>query len=112
MELHDGRRRPKGNRDDVLKAYVMSAIADDYEDFQEISTVTTRWASEDGLQFDRKEILIALGKLIQSGDAQCYLLSPHPPHTSLAEYSESRVEEVWFMLTTKGIWELSRLDAQ
>lgn len=112
MEIYDGRRRPKGSREHALRIYVMSSIADDYEDFEMVSNTASRWAEEDGLQFDRKEILRELAELIRNGHAQAYTLSAQPPHSLLAEYSEARADDLWFMLTPAGVQALTELDAQ
>ncbi len=112
MELYDGRRRPKGSREYALRIYVMSSIADDYEDLEMVSNTATKWAEEDGLQFDRKEILRQLTELIRNGYAQAYVLSAQPPHTVVADYSEARADDLWFMLTAKGIGAMNELDAQ
>jgi hypothetical protein len=71
----------------------MSSIADDYEEFEMVSNTATKWAEEDGLQFDRKEVLRELAELIQLGYAQAYILSAHPPHTLVADYSEARADD-------------------
>src|SRR6266850_523872 len=86
MEIYGNRRRPEGSREYVLKIYVMSSIADDYEDFEMVSNTATKWAEGDGLHFDRKEILRELAELIGKGYAQAYTLSAYPPHTVAVDY--------------------------
>lgn len=112
MELYDDRRRPRGSRGFALRVHVMSSMADDYEDFEMISETAAKWAEEDGLQFDREEILSELAELIRRGDAQAYILSPRPPHTLVADFSMARADELWFMLTAQGIRALKEMDAQ
>jgi hypothetical protein len=112
MELYDGRRRPKGSREYARRIYVMSSIANDYEDFEMVLNTTAKWAEEDGLQFGREELLSELSELILKGYAQSYVLSAQPPHTLVADYSEARADDLWFMLTPAGIRELNELDAQ
>jgi hypothetical protein len=109
MELYGGRRRPKG-RENALKVFVMSSIADDYEDFEMVEHTTIEWAKEDGWQFSRQEILGELTGLIRNGHAQTYLLSTQPPHVVVAEYSEKSAEDLWFYLTPTGIQVLREMD--
>jgi hypothetical protein len=111
MELYDGRRRPTGTRVQALKIYAMSSIADDYEDFEQVAKTLEKWAEEDGLQFGLDEILHALAELIGDGHAQAYVLSEHPPHVLVADYSEGRAHDLWFMLTAAGKQALDDLDA-
>jgi len=91
----------------------MSSIADDYEDFEMVSSTVSEWAEEDSIQFDRKEILKELAELIRSGYAQAYILSAQPPNALLvADYSEAHADDLWFMLTRAGIGIMKELDAQ
>ena len=110
MELYDGRRRPTGTRAQALRIYVMSSIADDYEDFEQVAKTSEKWAKEDGLRFEHDEILHTLAELIGDGHAQAYVLSEHPPHVLVADYSEGRVHGLWFMLTAVGKQALGDLD--
>lgn len=111
MELYDGRRRPTGTRAQALRIYVMSSIADDYEDFEQVAKTLEKWAEEDDLQFGHDEIVHALAELIGDGHAQAYLLSERPPHVVVADYSEERAHDLWFMLTVEGKQALADLDA-
>jgi len=71
------------------------------------------WAEEDGLRvFGRQELLSELADLIRTGYAQAYILSAQPPHTRVADYSEGRADDLWFLLTAAGIRALNELDAQ
>ena len=109
MEIYDGRRRPK-TRENALKIFVMSSIADDYEDLAMVEQTTIDWAKEDGWQFTREEILLELAELIRKGHAQAYLLSSRPPHVVIAAYAPQHVDHLWFYLTPKGIEALRELD--
>ena len=111
MELYDGRRRPTGTRAQALRIYVMSSIADDYEDFEQVSKTLEKWSEEDGFQFGHDEMLHAIAELIGDGHAQAYVLSEHPPHVLVADYSEGRAHDLWFMLTAAGKQALDDLDA-
>jgi hypothetical protein len=113
MEFCDGRRSPNGSREHALRIYVMGAISDDYEDFETVASTAAGWAEEDGLRvFGRQELLSELADLIRTGYAQAYILSAQPPHTRVADYSEGRADDLWFLLTAAGIRALNELDAQ
>jgi hypothetical protein len=107
-----GRRKlAKGTRAYVLRNYVMSAIANDYESFQIVTDTVAEWAKKDGVKvFHRQELLAEIGALVRDGYALAYILSPQPPHTSIAEYRESRADELWFWLTVAGIRALKQLE--
>jgi hypothetical protein len=104
------RKLAKGTRSYILRSYVMSAIADDYESLHIVTETVAEWAEKDGTTFDRQELLAELGALIRDGYAQAYVLSARPPHTSIAEYCETRADEFWFMLTLAGIRALKQFD--
>jgi hypothetical protein len=106
----DCRKLAKGTRGYVLRSYVMSAIADDYESLQIVTDTVAEWAKKDGSTFDRQELLAELEALIREGYAQAYVLSARPPHASIAEYCVTRADEFWFMLTLAGIRALKQLD--
>ena len=111
MEFRDCRRWPKDySRERALKTYVMSCIADDYEEFSEISSTVSKWAEEDGLHFDREAILDQLSELIRGNEAQAYNLSSRQPHVVPVDFSEGSTENVWFMLTPSGIEALAALE--
>jgi hypothetical protein len=89
----------------------MSSIANDYEDFEMISNETKKWAEEDGLEFERAEILEELAELIRNDYAKAYLISPDPPHVVVAAYSEACADSLWFMLTTAGKRTMKELES-
>jgi hypothetical protein len=76
----------------------MSAIADDDEDFSMVAKQQPN-GLRNGFQIDRQEMVGAIAELIRSSYAQAYLLSATPPHVLVADYSDSRAESLWFMLT-------------
>lgn len=68
---------------------------------------------EDGLRvFGRQELLSELADLIRTGYARAYILSAQTPHTLVADYSEGRADDLWFLLTASGLRALNELDAQ
>ena len=101
MEVCDGRRCRTGPAQ-ALRICVMASIADDYEDFEQVSKSVEKWSEEDGLQFGHDEMLHAIAELIGDGHAQAYVLSEHPPHVLDADYSEGRAHDRWFTLTAAG----------
>ena len=112
MDIRDGRRWPdRNNREEALRTYIMSSIADDYEELKMIFTTVGEWAEEDGLTFESKEIVVQLSELIRAEHVQAYKLSSHPPHVIAADFSEACAGDLWFMLTASGRQALDQLDA-
>jgi hypothetical protein len=105
------RKLVKGTRSYVLRSYVMSAIADDYESLQIVVDSVARWVKKDGVQaFHREELVAELGALIRDEYAQAYVLSANPPYASIAEHRESDADKFWFWFTPAGAHALERLD--
>jgi hypothetical protein len=82
-----------------LPEFVLRAIADDYEYFEQIIEDVTGWASEHGVDADQQAIRRALEGLIKDGYAQSYVLSNKIEAVS---YSADRLDELSFYLTPKG----------
>jgi hypothetical protein len=87
----------------TVKESVANAMADDYESLEIILADVAKEADKYGFSFDRQMVLRALKELTDEGYAQAYDLSPQPPHAAKVEYSEDRVDDLWFYLTPKGI---------
>jgi len=107
-----GRRKlAKGTRSYILRSYVMSAIADDYESLQIVADTVAKWTKEDGAQaFHRQELVAELGALVRDGYAQAYILSARPHTHQCVEYCETRADEFWFMLTLEGVRAMNQFD--
>jgi cytosine/adenosine deaminase-related metal-dependent hydrolase len=90
------------NMSQHLKTIVMSAIADDYEDFEAIYGYVRNQAAESDIEATRELTMQLLGELIRDGFAQAYVLSATPPHTQAVRYSPERINELWFYLSAKG----------
>ncbi len=89
----------------------MTAIANDYESLQMVADTVAKLAKEDGAPaFLRQELVAELGALVSEGYAQAYVLSATPPHTSSAEYCETRADELWYLLTNAGIRALNQMN--
>ena len=112
MEVHDGRRRPRGSREYILKIYLMSIVADDYENFEMVIDTVREWAAEDGLGYTLEEILRELRGLTSDGDIQTYTYMTDKQELVVAVYDEMRVNDLWFMLTPAGIQAMNKLDSQ
>jgi hypothetical protein len=86
----------------MLKAYVLSAVANDYEDFAMISSEVSQWVADGGGFLTRDQLVKAVGELIAEGLVGSYELSPTSRSARLTEYSPDRIEELWFYVTEKG----------
>jgi hypothetical protein len=96
------------NRNDLVRRLVLTTIADDYEN---VDQVILRQVAEAGVAFgltiERSDIVDALGGLIGDGLAKAYLLSPAngsielqsmPPLDAIETYFQ-----MYFYITKKGI---------
>lgn len=89
---------------ELVRRYVMASMADDYESIEIILATVNTLAKEDGLSaFDEQQVRTEIAALIRDGCAKAYILSSTPPHAVVTEYLDSRVDELWFMLTPLGI---------
>jgi len=90
-----------------LKESVMSAIANDYEDFDMVCAEVSKWARERGLTVEREEIADALQRVIDEGYADAFIYSPEGQRYEVASFSSHEVSDLWFYLTEKGkrFWE-------
>ncbi|MCI0639137.1 MAG: hypothetical protein L0Y70_08680, partial [Gemmataceae bacterium] len=107
------RRRLMKNRDQVIREYVIRAMADSDEDFATIVTEVTQWASKKGMAVDRQTILKKLGEVIKEGYGQALAVSPERPNIAEpTEFSPERVDDLWFYVTPKGKKLLDQLTAE
>jgi len=106
-----GRKLGKGTRAYALRGYVMSAMADDYESLETIVESVNRMATENDVpKFAVRDVQPAVAELVREGYASAYILSSTPPHSAVVDYSDSRADELWFMLTTAGILAMNEQD--
>jgi hypothetical protein len=90
------------DNEQALYENVLNEEADDYESFEYLLEHSQNWANERGESVTRDEVAAALVRAIREGDAKAYLLSPHPPHSQVAEFSLDRIDDLWFYVTPKG----------
>lgn len=87
----------------IVKQYVLRAISDDYETFDQILHDVTAWVAKRAEGVDRQIIIWALKELINGGYAEAYRLSSGPPGSADAvTFTEQSLDELWFYVTPKG----------
>jgi hypothetical protein len=86
----------------VLRDFVLEAVSNDYESFEQILEQVVRWSSDRGLSATRAEIIPILENAIRDGYVQAYILSAEQPHTQIVEFSLDRLDSLWFYVTPKG----------
>jgi len=91
------------SREETLRQMVLSSVANDYESFELIEEQITRWAGEAKIDFTTDELAKHLGDLIRDGLVSAYVLSPQPPHSTVAEFSSERLDELWYLATPEGL---------
>ena len=92
-----------------VRQYVLNAVADDYENLEQIVGSVIHWAFSDGKVVPLTQIMEALIEIVTKGDAKAYVLSPQPPYstefhwsTSEEQFEASRVWELWYHITEQG----------
>jgi hypothetical protein len=85
-----------------IEKYVLSAIADDYEEFEKILSDVKVQAVESGLVVSSELVREALQGLITKGLARAYRLASRPPHAETVPYSADALGELWFYVTPEG----------
>ena len=94
-------------REKVVRSFVMSAIANDYEEIGMIVHDVGNWAAESGLSIDSKEIWDALIRLIEDGLAKAYRLGNAA--VEIQNMSELSMDsDHYYYLTAEGIAEVVR----
>lgn len=90
-------------RNELLRALVMDAIANDYEEPPIIIDEGSIWASERGLSVVPREVFAVLAELVQTGLAKAYRLSPNQPVEELRGLASfEREPDCYFLLTPAG----------
>lgn len=87
---------------DLLGECVLTAIADDYENFDKIFEQTKRVAELKKLAVSRRDVTMALEKAIADRTAEAYFLSAQPSECRKVAYSRDRLDELWFYVTKLG----------
>ncbi len=88
-------------RQEILQSLVITAMANDYEDFEMILHETLNWAPQKGLTVAREEVIEALEQLIEDGYAQAWVLSPTSP-AEVVPYSRENLDNLYFYVTPRG----------
>ncbi len=100
------------NRRELVRLIVLNEICDDYENLHQITKQVGRVTSACGMSIATHEILEALRELVESGLAKAYELSPWsptkvldrmPPVEEIGSPDESRIGDVYFWITKKGM---------
>ena len=91
------------SREETLREMVLSSVANDYESFELIEEQVTRWTGEAKINFTADELAKHLQDLIREGLARAYVLSPQQPHSTVAEFSLERLDELWYLATPEGL---------
>jgi hypothetical protein len=96
-------RSDMDNTFQILRRFVMDAVADDYEDFVMIVHEVQRWATEDELSFAEVDIWNALDRLMKDGVVKAWNLpgSRELPIEVHQVTPEAR-QTCYFFLTDRG----------
>ena len=83
-----------------LQSYVVNVVADDYENYELISKEVLDWAAEDRTAASPDAVRDALGTVVRDGLVDCYRFSAG--NYERVEFGASRLEELWFRISSKG----------
>ena len=81
---------------------MLASVADDYEDLSIITQDVTNWAKDRNILPARRDIIRAIEVLIINGHVQSYLLSEHAPHSTAVKFDPSRVDDLYYYVTSAG----------
>ena len=82
--------------------YVLSAISNDYEDFETISAEVERWAQEDRIPLGPQELIKTLQRLITLEFAGAYTKHSGSREPEAAEFSTDNLGRLYFFVTPQG----------
>lgn len=97
------------SRSALLRQSVIRAMADDYENLEQVVGWATRSLSEQGLQASWEELIEVLRQVIDDGLARAYILSPEPPYSTPVPFTLADSGNLWFYLTAEGIDAVKRI---
>jgi hypothetical protein len=89
-------------RAEMLRQFILEAMANDYESFECIEEQVKKWMKNEQTGVTKQELALTLETLITEGYARAYILSPVPPHSKFEKFSLERLDELWYHLTTRG----------
>jgi len=94
-----------GNRSELIKRFVLNAIADDFENLEQITKDVTNLSGKCGLTITSSEIVRGLGCLIETGLAKAYRLyaSERPPDEISSLPPAKDIDHYYFGITEKGM---------
>jgi hypothetical protein len=97
------------HRSQLVRMFVLDAIADDYENFEQITKHVTSLSSLYGMPIASSEILQALSDLIGADLAKAYRLSNEveeisgmPPPSEIGSHNLTTANDIYFWVTKKG----------
>jgi hypothetical protein len=100
------------SRAELIRMLVLTSIADDYENLEQIAKGVTRMSTECGMSVSAFEILDALADLIESNTAKACRsdsfknrwteLDGMPERTEIGSRCETATDDAWFWVTERG----------
>jgi hypothetical protein len=87
---------------DHMKDYVLNTVADDYENFDIISTEVAAWAAKEGDIFSKELLATSISQLINDGVVNCYRFSTTNQKYEFAQFEQNKLNELWFYISEEG----------
>ena len=92
-----------GKPAEIAEGFVMDAIANDYESYLTIMDEVRTWSMEIGVELTSADVADALLKLLRSGFAQAYKLSPvSTPQPITTHDAGEELAMYYYILTPEG----------
>ena len=85
-----------------LTDYVLNAVANDYENLDQISIDASRWAQEDNRTFSQEMLVRAISGLVTDGLVNCYKFSPSLGTYKHCEFDAEIASDLWYLITNAG----------
>jgi hypothetical protein len=85
-----------------LQNYVVNVVANDYENYDLVSKEVLDWATKERADANPDTIREALAAVVQDGFVDCYRYSQANGSYERAEFSASKLSELWFYVSSKG----------
>jgi hypothetical protein len=90
------------NELEIIRGYVLNAVANDYENLDLIAKEAAQWALEEKSSFSRELLTRALSTLIHDGLVDCYRFSQFQSNYERCEFEIGKLNDLWFYISKKG----------
>ena len=91
------------NKTDFIKDCIITIVSDDYESFEIIMKDIKPLMDAKSMEASEAEVASVLATVIAEGFVNAYALSSRQPYAVKIAYNPSRLGELWYYVTKKGL---------